>query len=343
MPAFIAYVNSKQVLPMIILLAGGYIFTLLPSILGIIALFILYALAYKLAVDVLIETANGNMSPGDYQSSFEAKDILIKFILVGLLQTGLLLWLRFFVKDPLIIVVYLVFSTFITPAIFMVLSITTSIFSALNPVTIIRLIKPWFLSYLVFVGFWLVLEFTQTYGIEPLATKIPGIFGEILAQFFKFFILILNFHIMGFLIYQNRKLIGFETRFNVETEESDKINFEPPDINPIHARIRHLLAAGDLVQAQAIITDIKQEGDDSEDLRDLELLAFEVNNGEDIKPLSDSEKVHQLISQNKTGEAFKVYYQLILDKKTYREKEPTDISALVKYAYANEKHQLVID
>ncbi|VAW48861.1 hypothetical protein MNBD_GAMMA03-2066, partial [hydrothermal vent metagenome] len=41
--------------------------------------------------------------------------------------------------------------------------------------------------------------------------------------------------------------------------------------------------------------------------------------------------------------AFKVYYQLILDKKTYREKEPTDISALVKYAYANEKHQLVID
>ena len=87
LPVFFSYVNSKQIFPMLLLLGGGYVFTLLPSILGLIALFMLYGLAFKLAVDVLIETANGNMNPGDYQSSFDAKNIILQFVLVGLIPS----------------------------------------------------------------------------------------------------------------------------------------------------------------------------------------------------------------------------------------------------------------
>jgi len=333
--AFFTYVNSKQVLPMVILLGGGYIFTLLPSILGGIAFFILYALAYKLAVDVLIETANGNMLPGDYQSSFEAKNILIKFILVGLIQIGLLIWLRFFIQDPLLIIAYIIVSTFVTPAIFMVLSITNSLTSALNPIIIIKLIKPWFFTYLVFVGFWLIIEILQTYVTEPLSAILPSVFGGIITHFIKFYMLILNFHIMGFLIYQKRESFGFEAK----TDDIPIINTATE--NPVYARIKSLIAIGNSHQARTIIDELLKDGDNSQELQKINTLLLGINTAND-KALTKAEKIHQLISNNEPGNAFQIYQQMVLDEEKYIEVEAEDVTSLVQSAYQAQKYSQVI-
>ncbi len=343
LPQFFSYVNSNQILPMILLLAAGHVFTLLPSILGLIALFVLYALVYKLAVDVLLETAHGNMLPGDFQSSFEAKSILIQFIVVGLCQKGILIWLLYFVKDPLILVSYIFASTFLTPAIFMVLSVTNSITSALNPMTIIRLIKPLFFSYLCFVGFWLLLEYLQLYAIEPLFYRIlPELFANIVILFFKFFIMVLNFHIMGFLIFQNRESYGFEAMFNSENDD-ESLTLQQAESNPIHQRIRSLILAGNFSQAALIIAELKKNGDNSNELLVLEKQIEESAKDDKTKSLSDAESIHELINENKIGAAFKLYSDLILENKKFIEKDPTDINVLAKYAFSAEKFQMVVD
>ncbi len=341
---FFSYVNSKQIFPMLLLLGGGYVFTLLPSILGLIALFMLYGLAFKLAVDVLIETANGNMNPGDYQSSFDAKNIILQFVLVGLIQVGILIWLKYFVLDGLLIVAYILVSTFITPAVFMVLSITSSLTSALNPVIIFKLIKPWFFTYLVFVGFWLVIEIIQTYVVEPFCATLPSIFGGIIAHFVKFYFLILNFHIMGFLIYQHRESFGFEAKSDESPNDpNSSLGSEQSGDNPIHDRIRNLITMGNLRQAAAIIKELKEDGDKSQELEKLEVLLSSNNKFNEVENLTKAEQIHKLISDKKIGSAFQLYQQMNLAEEKYSEVEPEDVTSLAHYAFQSQKYSVLIN
>lgn len=343
LPKFLAYVNSKQILPMVLLLGGGYVFTLLPSLLGPIALFVLYALAFKLAVDVLVETANGNMLPGDYQSSFEAKNILIQFVIVGLLQTGMLIWLKYFVLDSLLIITYIIVSTFITPAVFMVLSITSSLSSALNPLIIIKLIKPWFFTYLIFVVFWLFEEMLLTFIIDPFTAKLPSLFGGVVSHLIKFYVLILNFHIMGFLIFQHRHSFGFDAKIDRNSDSLDSLSREEPNENPIYVRIKSLIAMGDFNQAKAIIAEMRKESDTSEELSKIENLLRDKLGQKEIKHRSNAEKIHQFIKENRPGKAFQVYQQMLLNQEKFNAIDATDITNLVHSAYQAQRFSQVVN
>jgi hypothetical protein len=342
--SFIKYVMSNQILAMIILISVASLLTSLPFTIGLLFKFLLFVLAYKLAVDVLIETAHGHMHPGDYRNAVNASGLAIRFILVGVLHKAIVLWLSAMLQDPLVLITYLIVSTFISPAIFILISITESLSSALNPILIIKVIKPWFMTYLLFVLFWLGISFTQNFGIMPFALKhLPPAFATIVLKFFDVFFLVLNFHIMGFLIYQNRKTLQFDAAYEHEvvSDESPELILST-EANPIHERIKQLLVQGEITEAFNIIYELKANGDKSGQLLSLFYDAKDLLQKKDKQHISESVQIHALLEDNKTTRALKLYTDMFHNNNPYTESCGEDLTRLAKEAFSSEKYKLVI-
>jgi hypothetical protein len=115
---FFKFLIGEQVLPIIVVLSLSFILvTLFPPF-----YFLIMALVYKFAFDVLYDMAQGNMKTQVSHNYLVTNVIVLKVILIGILIEGVKVWFEFSALNYNYKLLFIVFSTFITPAIYMVLA-----------------------------------------------------------------------------------------------------------------------------------------------------------------------------------------------------------------------------
>ncbi len=336
LPHFIKYLFSWKILP--ILGFFSLIYLLFPiSVLAYIFLnLIVLMMVYKFAFDVLADTARGNMTPNVRQNYLVTNAIAIKVAFIALIIEGSLMLLDKNGFDAQIKYYFVAFMAFVTPAIYMCLALTNSLFIALNPIKLFHVIKITHLSYFLFVGFWLSTISLHELLINPfIFERLPVFLNGVVSSFIEYAFLILNFQIMGYIVFQKRHefdlpSLGFETIVN------DSVVIEKIVVNPIYQRINMLLSDDQADLALAMISELQKEGDHSSELQELYKKAMERKLYTPTN-MDVATKVHRWLLNNEISRAFKMVISHLDDGKDFVEESPDDINWLIKYAMQSNK------
>jgi hypothetical protein len=199
------------------------------------------------------------------------------------------------------------------------------------------------MTYSVFALFWFVTQMLVELVISPLLYNyLVNFIDGIVASFFQFSILILNFRIMGYIIFQNRSNFRLETPgFNDIVD--DRIIIQTDEVNPIHQRIKRLIDDDEASQALAIILELQKDGDNSQQLQLLYKQAMDKKlysaSNKDI-----AHKIHRRLKQQQTRKAFKLFVEHLEIGEAYVEESAADINQLIEYAMQsdNEKYIAVL-
>jgi hypothetical protein len=296
-------------------------------------------MVYKFAFDVLADTARGNMSPTVRQNYLVSNVIVIKVAIIALLTEGLHFWLLSQKVETSYVLAYIVFSTFLIPAIYMILALTNSLISALNPVTLFKIIKISLVSYALFVGFWVLSQLAYEFVLNPfLFHYLPSFIDGMVSSFVKYALLILNFHIMGYIIFQNRNEIDLEG-IGFDRVDDDQVIIEVETVNPVYERIKNILD-DDPEHALSMVMELQTEGDHSAELQGLYHQAlkrklYSPNNVEFAKI------IHGRISKKQLKRAYDDVVEHLVAGKDYVEEKPEDIRLLVEHAIEANKKQYI--
>jgi hypothetical protein len=328
---FIRYLFGWQILPMLGLFALTFIFMPFSTLLyGFLTLLIIM-MVYKLAFDVLIDTARGSMSATLRQNYLVTNAVAIKVLIIALLIELTLRWIKYKGFGDDYRLYFVIFSTFITPAIYMSLALTNSLWVALNPYNIFKVIKTTFFSYILFVIFWVLTIQLHEVVINPfLFHEIPKFINGIFSVFIEYALLILNFQIMGYIIFQNRHDFDL-VDLGFEAVHDDEIVIETVITNPIYQRIQNLLADDEAQQALSIIVELQTNGDNSAELSDMYLIAMEMKLYTPTN-LEIANKIHRWLLSKETKRAFDKVVEHIEGGNDYVETSPDDINQLIIYA-----------
>jgi hypothetical protein len=328
---FIRYLFGWQILPMLGLFSLGFIFLPFSTLLYAFLSIIMMMMVYKLAFDVLVDTARGSMSAILRQNYLVTNAVAVKVLIVALLIELALRFIKYKGYGDDYRLYFIVFSTFVTPAIYMTLALTNSLLIALSPITILKVIKTTFISYILFVIFWVLTIQLHEVIINPfLFNEFPMFINGIVSVFIEYALLILNFQIMGYIIFQNRHafdLVGL----GFDAVHDDEIIIETVVTNPIYLRIQNFLADDEAQQALSIIVELQANGDNSAELNDMYLIAMEMKLYAPTN-MEVANKIHQWLLNQEKKRAFDKVVEHINGGKDYVETSPEDINQLITYA-----------
>lgn len=337
---FVRYLFGWQVLPMLGLFSLSFIFLPFSTLLYAFLTLIILMMVYKLAFDVLVDTARGSMSSTLRQNYLVTNAVAVKVLIVALLIELALFAIKYKGYEDEYRFYFIIFSTFITPAIYMSLALTNSLQVALNPINIFKVIKTTFFSYILFVIFWVSTIQLHEVIINPfLFNEFPMFINGIVSVFIEYSLLILNFQIMGYIIFQNRHafdLVGL----GFDDVHDDEIVIETVVINPIYHRIQNLLADDEAQQALSMIAELQTNGDKSSELNDMYLKAMEMKLYTPTN-LEVANKIHQWLLNQENKKAFDKVVEHIDAGNDYVETLPEDINQLIIYAVQLNKTQYV--
>ncbi|HFC30815.1 MAG TPA: hypothetical protein ENJ44_07215, partial [Oceanospirillales bacterium] len=116
---FIRYIFSGEVLLTIIALAFLLLFMPVVPLISPLIFLMVATMAYKFAFDVLIDTASGQMSPKVRMNYIVTNAIILKVLLVSLIYEGILYWMNMRYVTDVYKLLFIVYATFVTPAIYM--------------------------------------------------------------------------------------------------------------------------------------------------------------------------------------------------------------------------------
>ena len=328
---FIRYLFSGQVVMMLLFFSLSFILLPFSTLVYLFLNLFVITMAYKFSFDVLAGTASGNMSPNLRHNYLVTNVIVLKVAIVALLIEGTLIWMKSRGYDESMRFAFIVLTTFITPAIYMSLALTNSLMVALNPISIFKIIKTTLFSYVVFVLFWSATALMHEFWINPfLFAHAPAFINGMMSIFSKYAILILNFHIMGYIIFQKRHEFGLEA-MGFEKIEGDHITVNPKEKNPIHERIKYLLAHDETDQAMAMILELGKEGDHSDELQSI---YQQVINKKmyDTDESNIPQRVHVNLVNKHMNKAFNLVKEVINAGEVFHEACAEDVKLLLKHA-----------
>lgn len=331
---FVRYALSGQILWSTILYSVfSFSFTIttesitIPLHLGIIVLLFVY----KFVFDILAETARGNMSPFPNKSYLVSNEIFLKVIFISLMIEMISYLIDEKGYGSNLKMIFIAFSTFIIPAAYMVLAFTDSLVMALNPVRIFKIIGAMFFSYFIFVLFWFGSKLLYEFVIEVSVREyLPAIIGEMVSAFFKYVILVINFHIIGYLAFQNRK--SFDLEFlGFKNVDKDCIDVSYKNVNPAYNSIRKHFKFEEYDQALRVINDLQKNGDSSVELYNLKI-QVEAAKEDDPTNIDVGRRVHKYLNANERRKAFNLVLEQLKSGRKYVEAKPYDVSRLIEFA-----------
>ncbi len=229
LPYIIIYPLQGHALPLIIIFSL-ILWITLGNMLGLAAFMIIMAGSLKYAYGVLEQTILGYATPPaltfDMWNSANQRPVKQLFYLVFIFGIFQILQTQ---VGNLPAYLFLVIGIFLTPASAVVIANQNNLLAALNPLQLFFLVKQIGVTYiLISLLFALVVLFSL-----PIFPGIPLI-GWLLPQFgwrvnngfllllivmLDFYLLLMTFHLLGFVIYHRRDSLGFEAVFSPEREE----------------------------------------------------------------------------------------------------------------------------
>lgn len=184
--------------------------SVLPSLLGLMMAAGSVLTAYKYALEILRDTADGHREPAQFGSDLDL-GLAIAYLaanLIGLAAVAL----AAFLSGPATALVIALLVAVALPAISMLLAMSESVGAALNPVSWATLISRiggtyWFASGLTWLALVLSIELADT-----LKSALPAPFGALIGVLLRYWALFASAHLMGYLLYQHHQALDYTPR-----------------------------------------------------------------------------------------------------------------------------------
>lgn len=223
LPGIIAYPAQMAALVPIVTLGLAHLAGYAPLIGALVVLLVVVA-TYRYAFDCLRASANGEMEPPDFAWSDDSGTgwkLIGLMVVLGLLVTASLIWLG--PKATMVLMLLLGLSL---PGAIIVLAMEDSLLAALNPGKWLAVIGRIGWPYLAVVGLCVVVMFSQRYAQGWVAQVLPGFVAIILMAVISNYALVVTFHLMGTLVYQYHRELGYDP---VEPEVLQALRKPDPD------------------------------------------------------------------------------------------------------------------
>lgn len=208
LPALLAYPASKGLLAVYAVLAAFRLLSNLPSLLGLVFEIVFWVMAFKLAVEALVNTARGRYEALQTEDILatdgDAWKQLVLGVFAGLLVVAVAVWTGLLpaLAATAVVMVFM-------PAAVMLLAITDSFSSALNPVAWAGLIgrvgAPYFGVVAVFALLGLGSE-----ALQWLFLSVLGEVGQVPGSFVALYALVASYHVLGDLLYRHHEVLGLD-------------------------------------------------------------------------------------------------------------------------------------
>lgn len=209
LPKLLAYPAGKAMLWMIAALCLLRLLNHLPNILGLLFELAFWVMGFKLAVEALVNTAQGRLEPLG-GSDLVATDgdaweqILLQIIVfVPIVLVGI--WV-----GPVPMLVMLGLAVLLMPAAVILLAMDHSLVNALNPLAWGALIGRLGVHYFMVVVLLAVLAVASALLQMVFLAVLPGTMGTLPGSFVELYALVAGFHIMGYLIHEHHAALGLD-------------------------------------------------------------------------------------------------------------------------------------
>jgi len=271
LPHFFAYPLAPRVL--ILMLVLSILMTLFsaPGILSAIFIFVIYSVLVKYSFSILRSTALGRMDPPEINEETISGDIspyikliciyffiVFLFVLIPLIIGASVLVLG--LVGVIIIVGCMLLVPFALPAMIIVLATSNSFFQAINPMISVRMalrIGPSYLLMCFFLFLLIGAPGTVAYFARPV---LPEIVFAFVSSIVGCYYTIVSFHLMGYVIFQNHELIGYEVDFDDNTRTKHTKGSPSGAEGGLAGRINFLIKEGKLEEAVNLIRE-KTDGE----------------------------------------------------------------------------------
>ena len=205
-PSIALYPGRGAALMTLIALSLAGLLRVIPFIGGIVNILVWLA-AYKYAFEILRRTADGYMDPPEVEVSIE-DGVVWRFIALQLILIAALLVCVGF-GGPKLGLLALVVVAFLQPGMTMMLAMTGSLSSALNPAQSLSLVARVGFPYFAVFGLLLVIQASALMAGAWIAHVMP-LLGPVVLMFALFWAMFSAFHLMGYVLYQSHEALGFE-------------------------------------------------------------------------------------------------------------------------------------
>ncbi len=235
----------------------------LTSVLGYVPLGLLWVLIlsgafFKYSMSCLEKTAQGDMSPPDITSAYGGGlSLLFQLFLILAVMAGVAIGVYTFFGSAIggLIGTFLLIAL---PAVMINFAITESVWQALNPDSAVRIIKAVGLPYGILMGFILIM-FSSVSVIGSWLGDEPSVWLSTLHSLVSNYYTLVVFHMMGYMIFQYQRELGFYAR---HSGHSDLVI--PTDLERLRTKIDINLKEGQFDQVLHLYSKgLKRYPDDS--------------------------------------------------------------------------------
>lgn len=182
----------------------------LPGLLGLVFRLAYLVMAYKLAVEALVNTAHGRYQPLGAEELFATDGDAVRQLVLQWLALGLVLAIgAWFGRAPAVLASLAALA--LLPAATMLLAVEGHFAAALNPASWLRLIGRVGGDYLALVLQLCLLAGLQA-GLAWLLAALPHGMGSLPLGIAGAWLLIVGFHLMGDLLHRHAAALGLDTR-----------------------------------------------------------------------------------------------------------------------------------
>ncbi|MFK8010415.1 MAG: B-box zinc finger protein [Marinicellaceae bacterium] len=181
----------------------------IPSIFAIIWSLLLTSALFKYSFSCLNNTSHGDLEAPDISEAFGGGFSLALQLLFMLIVLAFVFWGAFYFLGPMFASIVGIILISIMPAVMINFALTENIFEALNPIVIFKLISSVGLPYGLLLGFIMIMMASVGIINELIGNDFSG-FTIILQSSVSNYYTVVIFHIMGYMIYQYHKELGFD-------------------------------------------------------------------------------------------------------------------------------------
>jgi hypothetical protein len=248
-PEILRYPLQPAALSTVIVIAVAHTLVLLLLVIGPLLDLIVWAAFFKYAFEVLRWSANGRDQPPEI--SLTVGDAVGRYavMLLILIELALVLAAISFGASGALVLGLLV--AMVIPAMVTILAVDEDVVRALNPLAWFALIIRLGGTYFVLVGVFIAALFAQSIAAGMLRIALPAILVDALTYFAVNYLLIANFHLIGWVIHEHADELGYTG--HIELQERPAADAGPDALIIDSARRR--AAGGDIDGTIALLRD----------------------------------------------------------------------------------------
>lgn len=216
------YPMNKQTLLLIIIASGlATVSAAIGGLLGFILSLTVTAVMTKYSFVCLQSTTNGEAQAPEPQEAFSGGFRMLLHIVIILIGISVMIAGVHQIFGPLISTLFSLFWMISLPAVFINYARFEEILPALNPIEIGRLVITLGRAYLMLLLF-IMIMLASVGTLHQLLESQLSFFSAIPESIVSYYYLIVTFHLMGYLLFQKQRVLGFTSRLDSSLDEQEE-------------------------------------------------------------------------------------------------------------------------